>query len=118
MSFRDVMAAALYDPEYGYYTNLRGFGAEGDFITSPEHHPAFGWLLGRQVLDAWEGLGRPEPFRILEIGGGSGALAASLVPALRQSVGNLVYTLDERSPSLRSAQQDRLRDDDFRWDNA
>ena len=64
------MQAALYDPSYGYYTNLRGFGADGDFITSPERHPAFGWLLGRQVLDVWEALGRPRPFRILELGGG------------------------------------------------
>ena len=42
------MSAALYHPEFGYYTNLHGFGADGDFITSPERHPAFGWLLGRR----------------------------------------------------------------------
>ena len=54
LSFREVMQAALYHPEYGYYTNLRGFVADGDFITSPERHPAFGWLLGRQALDVWE----------------------------------------------------------------
>ena len=45
LSFREVMQAALYHPEHGYYTNLRGFGALGDFITSPERHPAFGWLI-------------------------------------------------------------------------
>ena len=72
------MQAALYHPEYGYYTNLRGFGAEGDFITSPERHPAFGWLLGRQALDVWEALDRPRPFKILELGAGSGALAEPL----------------------------------------
>src|SRR3954453_8811163 len=77
MSFRDVMAAALYDPEYGYYTNLRGFGAEGDFITSPEHHPAFGWMLGRQALDARGGRGRPAPLRTLTIRGGCGAPAVA-----------------------------------------
>jgi SAM-dependent MidA family methyltransferase len=117
LSFRDVMAAALYDPEHGYYTNLRGFGAEGDFITSPEHHPAFGWMLGRQVLDAWEALGRPAPFRVLELGGGSGALAESLVAFLRESVDDVVYTIDETSPSLRQVQQARLTDPAFRWDD-
>src|SRR4051794_33740870 len=84
LSFRDVMDAALYPPEYGYYTNLRGFGADGDFITSPERHPAFGWLLGRQALDVWKALGRPVPFKILELGAGSGALAEPLMAFLRR----------------------------------
>jgi SAM-dependent MidA family methyltransferase len=116
LSFRDVMDAALYDPEHGYYTNLRGFGPDGDFITSPERHPAFGWLLGRQALDVWQALGQPTPFRILEIGGGSGALAASLLRCVRSAVADVVYTLDERSPSLQAVQQERLTDRAFRWD--
>ncbi len=116
LSFRDVMDAALYDPQHGYYTNLRGFGAEGDFITSPERHPAFGWLLGRQALDAWHALGEPSPFRILEVGGGSGALATSLLRCVRSEASEVVYTLDELSPSLRAVQQERLTDRAFRWD--
>jgi SAM-dependent MidA family methyltransferase len=86
LPFRAVMQAALYHPEHGYYTNLRGFGAEGDFITSPERHPAFGWLLGRQALDVWEALDRPRPFKILELGAGSGALAEPLVGFLRRHI--------------------------------
>ncbi len=119
ISFREVMQAALYDPRHGYYTRLRGFGPAGDFITSPERHPAFGWLLGRQALDVWEALGRPEPFRILELGAGTGALASSLVAFLRaESVDQLVYTLDEVSPSLREVQRERLTDPAFRWEGA
>jgi SAM-dependent MidA family methyltransferase len=117
VSFRAVMQAALYDPRHGYYTHLRGFGADGDFITSPERHPAFGWLLGRQVLEVWEALERPRPFRILELGGGSGALAEPLVGQLRASgVADLVYTIDEVSPSLREVQRVRLTDPAFRWE--
>lgn len=118
LSFRDVMQVALYHPVYGYYTNLRGFGAQGDFITSPERHPAFGWLLGRQALEVWETLDRPRPFRILELGAGSGALAESFVAFLRADGGvdNLVYTIDEVSPSLREVQRGRLRDSIFRWE--
>jgi SAM-dependent MidA family methyltransferase len=119
LSFRDVMQAALYHPTYGYYTNLRGFGAEGDFITSPERHPAFGWLLGRQALDVWEALDRPSPFRVLELGPGTGALAEPLVSFLRaQGITDLVYTLEELSPSLRGIQQARLMDAAFRWHGA
>jgi SAM-dependent MidA family methyltransferase len=120
LSFREVMQAALYDSRYGYYTNLRGFGAEGDFITSPERHPAFGWLLGRQALEVWEALERPRPFRILELGAGSGALAASLVECLRAEAGleDFVYSLDEVSPTLRAVQQARLTDPRFVWERS
>jgi len=116
LCFREVMQAALYHPEHGYYTNLRGFGAAGDFITSPERHPAFGWLLGRQALDTWEALERPQPFRILELGAGSGALAEPLVAFLRLNSVDVIYVIDERSPSLRAVQQQRLTDVAFRWD--
>ncbi len=118
LSFRDVMQTALYHPEYGYYTNLRGFGADGDFITSPERHPAFGWLLGRQALDVWEALDRPSPFKILELGAGSGALAEPLLAFLREQAVDAVYTIDEVSPGLRQVQQRRLTDPAFRWDGA
>jgi len=116
LSFGEVMQAALYHPDYGYYTNLRGFGASGDFITSPERHPAFGWLLGRQALDVREALGRPRPFKILELGAGSGALADPLVAFLQNHSIDIVYSIDERSPSLRDVQQQRLTDPVFRWD--
>jgi SAM-dependent MidA family methyltransferase len=112
LSFAEVMAAALYHPRFGYYTRLRGFGAEGDFVTSPELHPAFGFLLARQVEDVWRALGDPEPLRILEIGGGSGALAESLLHAVRLPVS---YTIDETSPSLRSRQQQRLAGLPVEW---
>ena len=115
LSFREVMRAALYHPTYGYYTKLRGFGADGDFITSPERHPAFGWLLGRQALDVWEALERPSPFRILELGAGSGALASSLADFLRSQNVAFSYVLDEVSPSLRKLQQSRLHGPEFRW---
>lgn len=119
MSFRDVMDQALYHPEHGYYMRLRGFGPDGDFITSPERHPAFGWLLARQASDLWDALGRPAPFRILELGGGGGALAASLIPALRRVAPELIYTIDEPSPSLRSVQRERLGHVEswVRWDD-
>ncbi len=104
MSFAEVMAAALYDPEHGYYSKLCGFGKDGDFITSPEVHPVFGQLLARQAVDVWHHLGEPWPFHILEFGAGSGALAAELLEAMPQAE----YTIEEPSPSLRAVQQARL----------
>jgi SAM-dependent MidA family methyltransferase len=100
LSFRDVMQLALYHPEHGYYSNLTGFGADGDFTTSPETHPSFGFLLARQVADVWEVLGRPTPLRVLELGGGTGALAAPLLSALQDDSIEVSYRVDESSRSL------------------
>ncbi|MDQ3810953.1 MAG: SAM-dependent methyltransferase [Chloroflexota bacterium] len=104
LSFREVMAAALYHPRYGYYSNLRGFGADGDFVTSPELDPIFGQILARAANHLWEYLGRPRPFRVLEYGAGSGALAAAMLEALPYAE----YAIEEPSPSLRRLQRARL----------
>ena len=105
------MQTALYHPEHGYYTNLRGFGADGDFLTSPEAHPLFGFLLARQVADVWQALGRPTPLRVLELGGGSGALAEALL----RSLPHVQYSIDEPSRSLQAAQRARLAALDVDW---
>jgi SAM-dependent MidA family methyltransferase len=115
LSFRDVMDTALYHPTQGYYTRLRGFGPDGDFITSPERHPAFGFLLARQAVELWRALGEPRPFRILELGAGSGALAEPFLAALHREIPEVIYTIDETSPSLREIQQQRLTDPAITW---
>jgi SAM-dependent MidA family methyltransferase len=112
LSFCAVMDTALYHPRLGYYSNLRGFGAAGDFITSPEVHPIFGQLLSRQAIDVWEHLGRPRPFRVLEIGAGSGSLARALLT----NVPEVSYGIDELSPALRRVQQARLAGLRVTWD--
>jgi SAM-dependent MidA family methyltransferase len=112
LSFREVMDTALYHPELGYYSNLRGFGADGDFITSPELHPVFGQLLSRQAIDLWEHLGRPRPYRVLEIGAGSGALAQVLLANLPEAI----YDIEEPSPALRNVQRARLAGLPVTWD--
>ncbi|HEY3057781.1 MAG TPA: SAM-dependent methyltransferase [Chloroflexota bacterium] len=105
LSFRDVMQLALYHPEHGYYSNLRGFGADGDFITSPELDPVFGELIACAATQLWEHLGRPRPFRILEYGAGSGALASALM-----KLPGVAYCIEDTSPSLRAVQRARLGD--------
>jgi len=82
--FAEFMALALGHPEHGYYSrkDLR-WGQHGDFETSPEVHPIFGYLWARQVLECWERLGRPESFALVEPGAGSGAFMASILTWLR-----------------------------------
>lgn len=84
ITFERFMALALGHPEHGYYSrqDLR-WGAGGDYETSPEVHPIFGYLWGRQVLECWGRLGRPRPFHLVEPGAGSGAFMAGVLTWLR-----------------------------------
>ena len=85
ITFARFMALALGHPEHGYYARagLR-WGREGDFETSPEVHPVFGYLWARQVVECWERLGSPARFDLVEPGAGSGAFAVSMLTWLRE----------------------------------
>jgi len=84
ITFAEFMGLALGHPEHGYYSrkDLR-WGKDGDYETSPEVHPIFGYLWARQILECWERLGRPEEFALVEPGAGSGAFMAAILTWLR-----------------------------------
>ncbi len=84
ITFAQFMALALGHPEHGYYSrdDLR-WGRHGDYETSPEVHPIFGYLWARQVLECWERMGRPSAFDLVEVGAGSGAFMVSMLTWLR-----------------------------------
>ena len=81
IGFDRFMELALYAPD-GFYERPP-VGPGGDFVTSPHVHPVFGELLARGLRELWDHLGRPDPFRLLEIGGGDGTLARQLLEHLR-----------------------------------
>ncbi|HSW43558.1 MAG TPA: SAM-dependent methyltransferase, partial [Patescibacteria group bacterium] len=82
--FADYMAMALGHAEGGYYTAAAARPTRGgDFLTAPELHPVFGAALARQVGEAWERLGRPTPFTLVEYGAGAGTLALAILAGLR-----------------------------------
>ncbi|MFN8638660.1 MAG: SAM-dependent methyltransferase [Dehalococcoidia bacterium] len=85
ISFARFMELALGHPEHGYYAraDLR-WGRDGDFETSPEVHPVFGYLWARQVLECWHRLGSPATFELVEPGAGSGAFMTSMLTWLRE----------------------------------
>jgi SAM-dependent MidA family methyltransferase len=80
ITFATFMALALGHPEHGYYSRagLR-WGADGDYETSPEVHPIFGYLWARQVLECWDRLERPDPLHLVEVGAGSGAFSSAML---------------------------------------
>ena len=83
ITFARFMDLALYDPDGGYYRSEAARpGRDGDFLTAPEAHPIFGAALSRAVADAWDRLGRPDPFVLREYGAGTGTLAVAILDGL------------------------------------
>jgi SAM-dependent MidA family methyltransferase len=106
ISFARYMEIALYAPGLGYYSaGAKKLGRAGDFVTAPEISPLYGQTLARQVLQVLQG-GYEE---VLEVGAGSGALAATLLEELERS-GNLPrnYLILELSADLRERSRDTL----------
>jgi SAM-dependent MidA family methyltransferase len=107
LSFARYMDLALYAPGLGYYVaGAHKLGTGGDFVTAPELSPVFAHCLAGEVGAVLAALGGGD---IVEIGAGSGALAADLLTALAED-GRLPdrYRILETSPDLRARQQARI----------
>ncbi|MBF9194409.1 SAM-dependent methyltransferase [Microvirga sp. BT290] len=99
-----------------YYATRDPLGAAGDFTTAPEISQMFGELIGLWMLEVWNGMGRPAPCRLVELGPGRGTLMADLLRATRllpDFKGAPTVHLVETSPSLRQRQQDALAESEF-----
>ena len=116
ISFADFMHMALYTPGLGYYSGgATKFGQGGDFVTAPEISPLYAKTLARQVAQIMlETQGN-----ILELGAGTGKLAADLLLELQalKALPNQ-YLILEVSDHLRQIQcetlQKKLPDDLFK----
>jgi len=109
LAFRQFMQMALYEPGLGYYVaGARKLGVEGDFVTAPELSPLFSQCLARQCAEVLGCMDRSAC--ILELGAGSGVMAADVLAELeaRDSLPDHYYIL-ELSPDLRQRQRDMLK---------
>lgn len=113
MRFADFMAAALYEPDIGYYAReTRQVGRSGDFFTSVSVGPLFGELLARRFLREWRESGSPRKWRIVECGAHDGTLAADILEATARleptAFSALEYAISEPLPLLQAAQKTTL----------
>jgi SAM-dependent MidA family methyltransferase len=108
MSFERYMQLALYEPGLGYYSaGSTKLGPAGDFTTAPECGPWFGRLIAAELAPLLARFDRPV---LLELGAGTGSLAAQLLDGF--AAGGVVepeYRILEVSADLRARQQSRLR---------
>jgi SAM-dependent MidA family methyltransferase len=111
IGFDRYMDLALYEPGLGYYSaGASKFGVEGDFVTAPEISSLFSICLARQcrqiLTESPDGV-------ILELGAGTGRMAADILRALQRD-GPLParYLILETSADL-CARQQRLLQREF-----
>ncbi len=108
ISFARYMELALFAPGMGYYSaGARKFGEQGDFVTAPEISPLFSRALAQQlaeVLDPFDETGE-----VLEVGGGSGVMAADILAEL-EALDALPaqYLILELSADLQERQRETL----------
>jgi SAM-dependent MidA family methyltransferase len=106
LDFARYMELALYAPGLGYYSaGSTKLGAAGDFVTAPELSRSFAHALGL-TLDAE--LGASATNDVLELGAGSGALAANLLDTFALLGREVRYSILEPSADLRQRQQRTL----------
>ncbi len=106
--FSTFMQMALYEPGLGYYVaGLRKIGAQGDFITAPEVSALFSFCLANQCAQILTELQGGD---ILELGAGSGQMAADILKHLEKlhCLPEHYYILDV-SPELKDRQAKTLQ---------
>ena len=103
IGFARYMEMALYEPGLGYYSaGARKFGEGGDFVTAPEIAPVFSRCMAGQCAEVLALQGGD----VLELGAGSGAMAASMLAEF-ESLGVLParYLILDVSADLRERQR-------------
>lgn len=114
----EFMAAALGDPDHGYYATRDPLGRGGDFITAPEVSQMMGEMIAAWCVFLFEAMGAPSRLALVELGPGRGTLMADLLRTARirpRFLRSLDVRLVETSPVLRRAQEAALSGHAARW---
>ena len=113
VSFAWFMHQALYHPEHGYYSSGRcAIGRKGDYFTNVSVGPLFGQLLGAQLAEIWERLGKIDNFMIVEQGAHDGQFARDVLESVQKRSPEffeaLRYRIVEPFPVLQDRQSRTL----------
>jgi SAM-dependent MidA family methyltransferase len=106
LPFEDYLRLVLYAPGLGYYSaGSVKFGAAGDFVTAPELSSLFAHCVANQCAQVLAITGGD----VLELGAGTGSLAAGVLTRLA-ALGQLPrrYLILEVSAELRARQRQAL----------
>ena len=113
ITFQTFMEMALYEPGLGYYASEGvEIGRAGDFFTSQHVHPVFGVMIGKQLEEMWEAMGRPPDFHAIEPGAGAALMAMDILVYLkgRDIFPAFRYVIVEPRSFMRERQKKLLAD--------
>lgn len=118
--FDRFMEMALYEPDLGYYASENTeIGKKGDFYTSQHVHSIFGMMIGRQFVEMWEMIRKPDVFYIIEPGAGAAYLCRDVLDYLngRNLIDHFMYIIQENNEHVKKRQQNLLNvySDKVRW---
>jgi SAM-dependent MidA family methyltransferase len=108
LTFETFMEMALYEPTLGYYaTDSVEIGKGGDFYTSQHVHAIFGSMIGKQIKEMWQIMGKPQNFITVEPGAGSGHLCKDILEYLNKEslLDFITYVIIEINPFLQKKQR-------------
>ena len=114
ITFREWMAAALYDERHGYYCRKDHLpqGKAGDYRTAPESSSLFAATFANYFSKLFSDLKWPPSLTIFESGSGGGEFAHGVLSSLRRydptifAVTN--YVIDEIGATARQRASERL----------
>lgn len=121
LTYPEFLEIVLFHPEYGYYSQKKEIiGKGGDYYTSSDLHPLFGWTLAHLIKKRWEKDGRPGNACIIEPGAGKGYLAYDILTWLKREdevFPKFRYFILEKSKKMREKERKVLGDylDKVQW---
>lgn len=120
ITFAQYMELALYHSQFGYYSsNASQISESGDFLTAPHLATDFGEMLAIQLQQIWEILERPLLFTLVEMGAGTGRLAAQILDYVDRTYPDFFESIDyiiiETSSMMIDAQKKNLHQLPVRW---
>lgn len=112
MRLDTYMEKCLYHPQFGYYTSHQPFGRTGDFITAPHLTNLFGMCIAHWLYKAWDILGKPGLFNIVESGVGDGTLMHDVLTTLSTNFPHMlenarIYAVDINQHNASTVTQTR-----------
>ncbi len=114
----EFLEKVLYEPRFGYYNKRIPFGNKGDFVTAPIISNLFSEIIGIWIISAWERLGRPKIFNLVELGPGDGSLTKVLIETFKnfnefnKAVKIFLY---EKSNNLKKIQKHKIKNNKVKW---
>ena len=117
-SIAKLMTEAMSASPNSYYRAQQPLGEQGDFITSPEISQMFGEMIGIWALHAFEKLGKPSKFNLVELGPGRGLLMRDLLKGTSKQTSfhqALQIHLLDINPILIAEQKKQLADYAVNW---